>query len=460
MTALPFTNGVSFSQDGTRLFISQVFNPGTNGVFEVLNFNNPNPAVPTLRTIVPNIDSFGGGFEGFVTSQDGFLYGPLWYTGTVVKIDPNSGAVTTIPTKEVLYGGTHTAIDSKGRIYAASAMGKVIRINNLETGESEVLAKLELIDTVFLDSHDRIYVSGADLGSILELKKDKIRYVSKPGGAPYGNITIIGDKLYISELDLLPAVDKKNGDLKNLFKQKDFVPDQSEFNFDTFMTFLNIASMPNHKLLAITLFPSNKIAIFDVAKNKISVLSQISLGFILPFAAVALDDFTIILCGLDEAHGDAAVVIKIVLNDDYSLNSITPIPVTGLILPVALTKSPDGSKVWVSDYAAGTITEIFSNTVIKSGLITPQGIALDKSGQHILFLEEITQALYSLDLSDPTLPPVLVASQLGSLNANAPGFPRLFPQGIISGVTVDPKTGLIYVGATGARLVWKIKGPH
>src|SRR5579863_4599823 len=143
VTGVSRTNGISFSPDGTRLYISQVFNvTGPNGVFEVLNFNDPNPLVPTVRTIVPNIDSLGGGLEGFVTgANDGFIYGPLLYSGYCVKIDPDGvypGNVTPIPSdKGPFYGTSHTSFDSKGRLYVSDIMGRLVRINNLTTGESE-----------------------------------------------------------------------------------------------------------------------------------------------------------------------------------------------------------------------------------------------------------------------------------------------------------------------------------
>ena len=141
VSSVPFTNGISFSPKGDRLYISQVFNPGMNGVFEVLNFDNPNATVPTTRTIVTNIDSFGGGLEGFCTGKsDGFIYGPLVYSGTCVKIDPDTGTVTNIPSdKGPQYAATHADLDSKGRLLVSDIMGRLIRINNLQTGQTDVL---------------------------------------------------------------------------------------------------------------------------------------------------------------------------------------------------------------------------------------------------------------------------------------------------------------------------------
>ena len=37
-----------------------------------------------------------GGFNGFEVGPDGMLYGPLWFKGQVVKIDPANGAITVI----------------------------------------------------------------------------------------------------------------------------------------------------------------------------------------------------------------------------------------------------------------------------------------------------------------------------------------------------------------------------
>ena len=92
-----------------------------------------------------------------------------------------------------------------------------------------------------------------------------------------------------------------------------------------------------------------------------------------------------------------------------------------------------------------------------SGILLPQGIAVDPCGKTLYYLEELTQSLKAIDLQNLTLPPVVIADNLGALNVDGPGVPRVIPQGGVSSMVVDPKKGTIYVAASGAKKLWKIK---
>lgn len=467
---LPFSNGISFNETGTRLFVSQVFNIPTNGVFEVLNFDDPNPLVPTLSTIVaditdgaPNHDSFGGGLQGF-TVKGGFIYGPLWYTGTVVKIDTNSPfTVITVPSYDalgnqiILYAADCTDFDSLGRLVVIDAFGKIIRINNLNSApgvpNTDVVANgLINIDGMRLDSQNTIYFGGRSLADVAYLTQVGCkRAVSQSGIGPAFGLALLDNELFVSEAFLIGVYNKATGDLKRDIIQPDWLPDPNLFNFGSFIAPGTVSPMPNQKLLISTFFPSGRIGILDLQCNEmLSLILADPLSLFL-WDAIALNDNTIIVCGNDANTGVPAVQ-KLILNDDYSLNTVIPIPVTGLVFPVSLAKSPDGTKVWVSDYFGNTIYEIFSNTVLVSGLQNPEGIALDVDAQHLLFLEQGTSSLKSIDLATKHI--AVVADNLGALNLTPPNF---LPQGITSRVVVDPMSSIIYVTATGDRQLLEIR---
>jgi sugar lactone lactonase YvrE len=150
-------NAVAFSRDGKRLFVSLVFYG--DALFEV-DRNGVKPP----RKIVENI----GGLNGFEVGDDGMIYGPLWFKGQVVKINPDTGALT------VIAGGLKTPaavkLDFKGALFVPdTGTREVIRVD-LKTGQKKVIAKLRSdLDNLAFDSKGRLYVSLSHLNAIDEV---------------------------------------------------------------------------------------------------------------------------------------------------------------------------------------------------------------------------------------------------------------------------------------------------
>jgi sugar lactone lactonase YvrE len=202
-------NAINVRKDG-RLFAAQVF--GGDGLWEL----DPAGARPP-RLILKDL----GGFNGFDIGPDGMLYGPLWFKHQVVRIDPDSGALT------VVADGFDTPaapdFDSKWNLYVLdTARGEVVRVD-IRGGHKEVLARLSTsLDNLALDSHDRLFVSNMADNGIQEVnvRTGAVRQVVKGTLAiPLGiaSVTDSGrDTLYVADVFALRSVDAGNGKVTDI----------------------------------------------------------------------------------------------------------------------------------------------------------------------------------------------------------------------------------------------------
>lgn len=202
-------NSINVRKDG-RLFAAQVF--GGDGLWEI------DPAgVKAPRLILKDL----GGFNGFDIGPDGMLYGPLWFKHQVVRIDPDTGALT------VVADGFDTPaaadFDSKWNLYVLdTARGEVVRVD-IGSGRKRVLARLSpSLDNLAVDSHDRLFVSNmADNGiQEVDVRTGAVRQVVKGALAiPLGIAAVTEqghDTLYVADTFALRSVDGSNGKVTDI----------------------------------------------------------------------------------------------------------------------------------------------------------------------------------------------------------------------------------------------------
>jgi len=165
-------NGVSFSRDGKRLFVSLVFYG--DALFEVDRTGAKPP-----RKILENI----GGLNGFQVDDDGMIYGPLWFKGKIVKINPDTAQMTVI--SDGFKTPAAVKLDFHGHLYTPdTGTQELIRVD-IKTGRKKVVAKLRSdLDNLAISSKGLIYVSLSHLNAIDEVDPEtgKVRQVI-PGGA-------------------------------------------------------------------------------------------------------------------------------------------------------------------------------------------------------------------------------------------------------------------------------------
>jgi len=109
---LPGINSIAFNQKTGQLYASQVFL--SDALWEI---DPQGEQAPRL------ISKDMGGFNGFEVGSDGWLYGPLWFKGVVVKINPANGNIETVADGF----GTPAAVnfDSKGNLYVVDTLSLI-----------------------------------------------------------------------------------------------------------------------------------------------------------------------------------------------------------------------------------------------------------------------------------------------------------------------------------------------
>ncbi len=199
---LPGANSLAFSSDG-RLFVSQVF--AGDALWEI-DLEGTSP--PRLILDAP------GGFNGFDVGEDGRLYGPLWFRGQVIAVDPDSGET------QVIADGFDTPaavnFDSRGNLWAIDTQrGEIYRID-IESGLKTLVATTATsLDNLAFDSNDRLFVTNMADNAILEIDtgSGEARTVVRGRLAVPAGIAIEedGSRLHIADVFALREVDTTTG---------------------------------------------------------------------------------------------------------------------------------------------------------------------------------------------------------------------------------------------------------
>ncbi len=186
-------NAISFSPDGKRLFVSLVF--FGDALYEVDVTGEKPP-----RLIVEKL----GGLNAFQVGNDGMIYGPLVFGKSVVKVNPDTGNITTVSGDFGSPGALK--LDFKGSAYVLNDDTELKKVD-LATGKAKVVATLPSgADNLAIDSKGRIFVS-LSIGAIVEVNPETgaIRYVVEPAvltsATGVSVQTVDGkDKVYLADL--------------------------------------------------------------------------------------------------------------------------------------------------------------------------------------------------------------------------------------------------------------------
>jgi sugar lactone lactonase YvrE len=348
-------NGVSFSVDGKRLFVSLVF--FGDALYEVDRYGVKPP-----RKILENI----GGLNGFELSKEGMIYGPLWFKGQLVRINPDTGEMHVVADGF----GTPAAVklDFKGSAYVAdTGTREVIRVD-LETGKKKVVAKFPSdLDNLAFDSKGRLYVSLSHLNAIDEVNVStgEIREVVKPAIlTSTAGLSLLSegghDTLYVG--DVFGGVRVVNGDTGAVsdFKVNLVLP--------AFLPF-NVTATPAH-LVVVNQMPGI-VNLIDRANSK--VLGEWK-GLQWPADALEGPDGSILV-----SETGTGSLLRLSGTGGSDRKAI----VTGLDTPAGLAWAGPGA-IFVSESHAGRVSRIDLKTGAKSTLAadlqTPEGIAVAPDG--------------------------------------------------------------------------------
>jgi LPXTG-motif cell wall-anchored protein len=414
-------NGITFSDDG-RLFVSLDF------LGDALYELDPKLVEPP-RLIAENL----GFLNGMDWGPDGFLYGPIWTKGRVVRIDVDTGTITTVADGF----GVPAAVkfDSQGRLYVGDQMrGEVSRVD-LKTGSKELIASgLFGLDNIAFDSQDRLFVANAQDGSISEvLTHGTTRTVSPGGMIAAGGVAVLptaaGESVFVADLFTLREFDGRTGEAKSVQRALIDIP-----GITTPMT---VSADGNHLILSSWF--GNAVQVWDPETRQ--VLEHLDFG--LPLNAIRFQG-DLVVAGLASVVRASAAdpAVRVTLAD-------------GLKTPAGL--AANGDDLWVSERGAGSVLQIVADgeqlsepMPVATGLSFPEGLALTPGG-NLLVVEAGAGRLSLINTRTGEVSAVAEGLELG-----AEGTPGMPPTWGFNGVAVGP-SGAIYVTGDIGSVLYRIE---
>lgn len=404
----PGANSITFSDDG-RLFVGADFLG--DGLFEV----DTTGATPP-RVVTPD----PGWLNGMDFGPDGFIYAPRWTDGTIVRVDPETGELTTIAdNSESVYSAVK--FDPDGVLHAVEALPAHVVEIDIATGEQTILATLEgTNDNLAFDSTGRLFVSSSQNGSIHEILDDgSVRVVKEPGLSASSGIVVEEvdgvEEVTVLTLQALVTLDGATGEeLARLGSVPDagFALEQPNLG--------GSLRSDNDGLLLLDWTPGAGVEVWDVEGDAVLATYPIDFGFdVIRFggdlySSVALlnnvsrlsDAGSEIVFQIDTPTGLAATSTELYvassvpgeilqLAADGVLLDAPLVIADGLDMPEGLALLPDGNLV-VVETGSGNVTRIDiatgETTVLAEGIspaytiadfypgFTPNSVAVAPSG--------------------------------------------------------------------------------
>ncbi|MEJ1128031.1 hypothetical protein V9L20_10640 [Variovorax sp. CCNWLW225] len=420
---LPGLNSLDFDRRNNKLYASQVFLG--DALWEIDREGQKPP-----RLIKKDM----GGFNGFEVGPDGMLYGPLWFKGQVVKIDPANGQMTVIADGFKIPAAAN--LDGKGNLWVVDARsGELVRVD-LATGRKTVAKQLRpSLDNLAIarDTPDgTIYISNMANNEVQAFNPatGALRTLSSGKLAAPAGLKIEGHTLWVADVFGFRQVDVRTGEVRDVFRmQRD--PDL-DYPF---------AIGLSGKLFALTSWFTGTVQLVD--RQTLRTVETIH-GLKAPFDALPMADGSVIYAEI--ATGSITRARGAKFADKQVLAS-------GLSGPVQMIIGQDGA-LYVTE-AAGKLTRIPLDAsaplrAIAEGLALPEGLAQTPWGSFIV-AESAARRLVEIDPANGSRRTVAENLPIGL--AAGPGLP---PPYVVTGVAVGGD-GSIYVAADRNNAIYRIR---
>jgi sugar lactone lactonase YvrE len=384
-----------------------------------------------------------GFLNGMDWGPDGFLYGPIWTQGKVVRIDVNNGTNTTVV--DGLGIPAAVKFDSRGRLHIADHLrGEILRVN-MSAGTKEVIATgLSGVDNLAFDSQDRLFVSNAQDGYISEILANGTKRTVSPGGmiAP-GGVAVLphpdgSESVFVADLFTLREFDGLTG--KEMSIQRHYI------GLPGSITCPMTVSLNDKNLVLTSCW--NTVQVWDLNTSK--VLEEY-MDFAVPINAIRFQG-DLVVAELGNESGRARIVRtspegRITLADFSD----------GITVPAGLAASEN--DLYVSDWATGVVLLIVADgqqletpIQVAKGLSFPEGLAIDKNEKgNLLVVETGAGCISRIDTKTGKVRTVAKDLALGFET-----IPGMTPTYFFNGVAVGP-SGTIYVTGDVANVLYRIE---
>ena len=417
---LPGLNSLDFDRSSGRLYASQVFLG--DALWEIDRAGQKPP-----RLIKKDM----GGFNGFEVGPDGMLYGPLWFKGQVVKIDPVSGNMT------VIAGGfkipAAANLDGKGNLWVVDARsGELVKVD-LATGRKTVAKQLRpSLDNLAIAPDGTIYVSNMANNEVqaFDPATGMLRTLTSGKLAAPAGLKIEGRTLWVADVFGFRQVDVRTGEVRDVFRmQRD---PQLDYPF---------AIGLSGTRFALTSWFTGTVQLVD--RQTLRTVETIH-GLKAPFDAIPMADGSVIYAeiatgSITRASGPHFVEKQVLAS--------------GLAGPVQMIVGRDGA-LYVTE-AAGKLTRIPLDAsaplrAVAEGLALPEGVAETPWGSSIV-AESAARRLVEIDPVNGSRRTVAENLPIGL--AAGPGLP---PPYVVTGVAVG-SDGTIYMAADRNNAIYRIR---
>ncbi|MDM0067633.1 hypothetical protein [Variovorax sp. J31P207] len=362
---LPGLNSLDFDRRNGKLYASQVFLG--DALWEI----DPAGQKPP-RLIKKDM----GGFNGFEVGPDGMLYGPLWFKGQVVKIDPANGAMTVIADGFKIPAAAN--LDGKGNLWVVDARsGELVRVD-LASGRKTVARQLKpSLDNLAIAPEGTIYVSNMADNSVEAFNPatGELRLLTGGKLAVPAGLKIDGNDLWVADIFGFRQVDATTGAVRDVFRmQRDpeleypFAVGLSATHFALTSWFTGTVQLVDRKTLKTTgMLHGLKAPVDAIPMADGSVIyAEIATGSVTRASGPKFEDRQVLASGLGGP-------VQMILGRDGALyvteaaGKLTRIPLDasaplrpvaeGLAMPEGVAQTPWGSFI-VAETAARRLVEI------------------------------------------------------------------------------------------------------
>ncbi|MFL9666526.1 hypothetical protein WIX39_006235 [Variovorax sp. AB1(2024)] len=417
---LPGLNSLDFDRRNGRLYASQVFLG--DALWEIDRAGQKPP-----RLIKKDM----GGFNGFEVGPDGMLYGPLWFKGQVVKIDPADGRMAVIADGFQVPAAAN--LDGKGNLWVVDARsGELVRVE-LASGRKTVARQLRpSLDNLAIASDGTIYVSNMANNEIqaFDPAAGALRTLTSGKVAVPAGMKIDGNDLWVADVFGFRRVDVRTGEVQDVFRmQRD---PELDYPFAVGLS---------PKLFALSSWFTGSVQLVD--RRTLKTVEVIH-GLKAPFDAIPMPDGSVIYAEI------ATGAITHASGPKFAEKSVLA---SGLSGPVQMVLGQDGA-LYVTE-AAGKLLRIPLDAsaplrTVADGLALPEGLAQTPWGSFIV-AESAARRLVEIDPADGSRR--TVADNLPIGLAPGPGLP---PPYVVTGVAVGAD-GTVYMAADRNNAIYRIR---